>query len=161
MSPTGARRRWARGCLALLALGEGLPGAWALLRPRHFYDSYPLPGHPWVAGFPPYNEHLVRDFGAAVLALSVVLAWAACTAGPHLLRAAAVAALTLCVPHLAFHSAHLGRPFGVEEGAQVVSLAMPVGCAVIAFLAAGGPAPDTATEPQHDSRPPRKEDTPG
>ncbi|WP_406147111.1 hypothetical protein [Streptomyces sp. NBC_01012] len=160
--PTGARLVWVRSCLALLAVGEGLPAAWALLWPRHFYDTYPLPGHPWVAGFPPYNEHLTRDFGAAVLALTVVLGWAACTARRGLVRAAAVSALTFCVPHLIFHSAHLGHPFGLEEAFQLVSLSVPVAAAVVALLAAGGTTALTATPPGHGPvRSPAQEETPG
>ncbi|MDI3405724.1 hypothetical protein [Streptomyces cavernicola] len=154
----GTRLRWARGCLTLLTLGEGLPGAWALLWPRGFYDNYPAPGHPWVAALPPYNEHLVRDFGAGVLALSVVLAWAACTVQRRLVQAASVAALTLCVSHLAFHSAHLGLPAGVEEGAQLLSLTLPVVCAVAALLAARR---TTAPPGPLYVRPPGKEEVRG
>ncbi|MBY8868221.1 EF-hand domain-containing protein [Streptomyces sennicomposti] len=137
---TGARLLWARGALAALALGEGLPGAWALGRPRGFYDAFPLPGHSWVALFPPYNEHLVRDFGAAVLAMAAVIGWAAWSARPGPVRAAATALLVFSVPHLAFHLRHLGRADGVEAVAQLLSLVLPVVLAVTALAATAGAA---------------------
>ncbi|MDI3389892.1 hypothetical protein QIS99_27415 [Streptomyces sp. B-S-A8] len=157
----GRRPAWARTCLILLALGQGLPGAWALLWPRGFYDTYPLPGHPWVAGFPPYNEHLVHDTGAAGVALAVLAAWAARRPHPLLVRAAAVPALTFGVAHLVFHSAHLGHPAGLEEGAQVLSLVAPVVCAAAALLAAHGtPRTAAGAPPEHpQAHPPVKEET--
>jgi hypothetical protein len=122
-----------------LALGEGLPGAWALFLPHRFYDAFPLPGHPWVALFPPYNEHLVRDFGGAVLALAVVLGWAACVPHPWLVRGAAAGLLVFSAPHLAYHSAHLGRSHVTEVPAQVASLVLPLVLAGIALAATAPP----------------------
>ncbi|MGW7527301.1 hypothetical protein [Streptomyces sp. NPDC054783] len=161
MRLSGARLLWARGCLAVLALGEGLSGAWALFLPRRFYGSFPLPGHPWVALFPPYNEHLVRDFGAAVLALAALLTWAACVTQPWLVRAAAGGLLVFSVPHLVFHSAHLGDSVAAEVPAQVLSLALPIVLAAAALMATAGttvkdrPAPTTprkSTEEEEDRR---------
>ena len=40
-------------------------GAFMFLAPREFYDR--------TAGFPPYNDHFVRDAAAFVLALGIVL----------------------------------------------------------------------------------------
>ena len=65
--------------LLILAATQALVGVWALPAPRAFYNGFPLPGHPWVALLPPYNEHLVRDVGAFNLALTVVLVAAAWT----------------------------------------------------------------------------------
>ncbi|MFJ3947291.1 EF-hand domain-containing protein [Streptomyces griseoaurantiacus] len=131
----------------VLALGEGVPGAWALLLPRGFYAAFPLSGHPWVALFPPYNEHLLRDFGAAVLGLGVVLGWAACVPRPWLVRAAAAGLLAFSAPHLLFHSAHFGRSSGAEVFAQAVSLVLPcvlAGIALAATVTRGGRTPPPA-----------------
>ncbi|MFM9368607.1 hypothetical protein [Streptomyces sp. Da 82-17] len=171
----GARRRAARAALLLLAAAQGLPGLWALLWPAHFYGTYPVPGHPWVAGFPPYNEHLLHDTGAAGLALGVLCACAAYSVQPQLVRAAAASTLVFCVAHLVFHGAHLGRPFGAEEALQLFSLAAPVACAAVALLTTYGPpqrtpptrASDPDSAPVPVSRPaasvrrrPGKEETP-
>ena len=46
-------------------------GIYAAFFPRAFYDDFPF-GRRWVAHDGPYNEHLVRDFGAMNLALAAV-----------------------------------------------------------------------------------------
>ncbi|GHE09518.1 EF-hand domain-containing protein [Streptomyces alanosinicus] len=161
MRLSGARLLWARGCLAVLALGEGLPGAWALFLPRRFYGSFPLPGHPWAALFPPYNEHLMRDFGAAVLALAAVLAWAACDTRPRLVRAAVVGLLVFSVPHLVFHSAHFDVSADGEVPAQVLSLALPIVLALAVLATTAGatgtdrPAPLTPRTTTREERGPK------
>jgi len=48
-------------------------GPWALMFPRAFYDHFPLPGKDWVSTLGPFNEDLVRDYGALNLALAVLL----------------------------------------------------------------------------------------
>ena len=63
----GTARR--AGLLVLTASGL-VVGAWALLAPRSFYDSFPGIGSGWVHPSGPYNEHLVTDVGAAYLALA-------------------------------------------------------------------------------------------
>jgi hypothetical protein len=93
--------------LLFLAAPQLIVGAWALAAPLAFYDRFPLPGHPWVALLPPYNEHLVRDVGAFNLALTVVLVAAAWTLEPTLARVALVALLIYAVPHTVFHAGHL------------------------------------------------------
>src|SRR3954471_13364403 len=58
-----------RVVLALLAFTSAGIGVWAAFAPRAFYDKFPGLGQVWVAVDGPYNEHLVRDFGALNLAL--------------------------------------------------------------------------------------------
>lgn len=83
--------RFATIVLWLAGLFFLLPGVWAFLDPRSFYDQ--------LATFPPYNRHLVHDIGAfqigigAALLLAtrwhdaafVALAGAAAAASVHLL----------------------------------------------------------------------------
>ena len=103
--------------LLILAVTQALVGVWALPAPRPFYDGFPLPGHPWVALLPPYNEHLVRDVGAFNLALTVVLVAAAWTLDRTLVRVALVALLVYALPHTVFHAGHLaGFPPGDALG---------------------------------------------
>jgi hypothetical protein len=112
--------------LVLLSLGQGLPGAWALFAPRSFYDGFPVPGNGWVARFPPYNEHLVRDLGALSLGLTTVLVLAAVHPERRLVRAAAWGCLGFTVPHLVFHVAHLGRFGAADVVAQLISQVAPI-----------------------------------
>lgn len=123
-----------RSALVLLSLGQGLPGVWALLAPRSFYDGFPLPGHGWLATFPPYNEHLVRDLGALSLALTAVLALAAVSLERHLVQAAAFGCLAFTVPHLVFHVAHLGRFGTADVVGQLISQVAPIAVSGMVLL---------------------------
>lgn len=108
---------WLRAGLVFLAVSQGLAGAVQLLLPRPFYDH-----GPWVAMLPPYNEHLMRDVGAATLAYTFVLAVAAVTMERRLVRTALVANLLFTVPHFVFHATHLES----DAVAQTVTFAVGV-----------------------------------
>src|SRR4029453_9199401 len=99
--------RAARIALALLFVQGLFVGPWAAAWPRSFYDDFPGGGRAWVAADGPYNEHLVRDFGALNLALTAVVTVALITGTPAVLRAAALAWLVSSVPHLVYHARHL------------------------------------------------------
>jgi hypothetical protein len=92
--------------LLLLALGQGFAAVWALAAPRGFYGDFPGGGQHWVAALPPYNEHLVRDYGAAFLALSVLALAAAAIAERTLVRVTLAVWVVAALPHLVFHLAH-------------------------------------------------------
>jgi hypothetical protein len=99
--------RLARVTLALLAVGGATFGLPAALTPRYFYDDFPL-GLGWVAADGPYNEHLMRDFGAQTLAL-VVVTVAVVVAGNRATRLGTAAAwLVFSLLHFAYHLRHLG-----------------------------------------------------
>ena len=100
-------RAWLRTGLILLATYHLVLGVWALFLPRSFYDTFPAPGHAWVALLPPYNEHLLRDFGALNLAMVVVLGAATAGIERRLTFTALAAAITVEVPHMIFHTTHM------------------------------------------------------
>ena len=106
--------RLIRVLLLVLALPQLATGALALLAPRAFYDDFPGAGRRWVATLGPYDEHLVRDVGAGLLALSVLVIIAAVSLDHAVIRAALVAWLVFAVPHLAFHVSTAER-FGVAD----------------------------------------------
>src|SRR5207302_8213838 len=72
------RLRTVRALLIVGAASALVPGAWAAIAPRSFYDSFPGVGH-WVRSLPAYNEHLAVDAGAFYLAFALLFAWAAVT----------------------------------------------------------------------------------
>lgn len=96
-------RRWYRIALGYLVFSSVQLGVWALLAPQSFYDSFPGMGRTWIAIDGPYNEHLVRDFGALNLALAVVLLSAAISLTVSLVRTAALASLAWGIPHFLYH----------------------------------------------------------
>jgi hypothetical protein len=95
--------RLLRAGLVLLALPSAVIAGWALVAPRGFYDSFPGAGRHWVSALPPYNEHLLRDFAAASLAITVFLVGAAIVLERRTIQIALIAFLAYSIPHFAYH----------------------------------------------------------
>jgi hypothetical protein len=108
-----------------LALVELTVGIIATLTPRVFYDYVP-----WVSLAPPYSEHLMRDYGAMNLALTVVTFVAAITMEQLMVRVALAAYLVFAIPHLLFHVTHhqhyTTTAATAETVALVVAMLLPV-----------------------------------
>jgi hypothetical protein len=101
-------RQLRAGLLVLAALAL-LPGVWGTIWPRSFFDDFPGAGNAWVAAFPPYNEHLVRDVGAFYLGYGALLLGAALVTRRRLVQIALVAWLVATIPHGIFHVRHLNE----------------------------------------------------
>src|SRR5207253_8897288 len=99
--------RVVRVVLVVWAVASVQVGIWATFAPRSFFDDFPGFGRHWVRVYSPYNEHLVRDFGALNLALAVVTIAALVTLSRPMVIAVAVAWLVWSVPHLVYHLRHL------------------------------------------------------
>ena len=96
-------RLWIRIALGYLALSNLQIGVWALVAPQSFYDGFPGLGRGWISVDGPFNEHMIRDFGALNLALAVVYVFAAISLNVTTIRAACIAALVWGVPHVLYH----------------------------------------------------------
>jgi hypothetical protein len=92
-----------RFALIYLAVAIGLVAAWILIAPKHFYDEFPG-WATWVSALPPYNEHLIRDFGSAGLGLAAFAALAAIWMERRVVQAAAIALFVGSLPHAIYHS---------------------------------------------------------
>ncbi|MGH3389311.1 MAG: hypothetical protein ACRDOO_10585 [Actinomadura sp.] len=117
-------RAWLRTGLIILALYHLGLGVWALPSPRSFYDTFPAPGHTWVAWLPPYNEHLLHDFGGLNLAMAVLLGSAAATTERRLTLTALAAAIIFEVPHMIYHTTHLHAFPPADAIAQTILLSV-------------------------------------
>ena len=117
--------------LLLLALTGLAVGAWAAFAPRGFFDSFPGVGQHWVATDGPYNEHLVRDFGALNLALGVVATTALVYLTRPLVVAAAAGWLTYGVPHLVYHFRHSGTLSTGDAAALLTALTFTAALALL------------------------------
>ncbi len=115
--------RLLRILLVLLSLNS-LIGLWAAFAPRSFYDDFPGGGRSWVSADGPYNEHLVRDFGALNLALSVLTIAAAIMLVRSLAVVAALGWLAYSVPHLVYHLRHLDVYDTSDQIANVAALSL-------------------------------------
>lgn len=122
----GAERRWlvVRIGLVLLGLGQGYAAVWALFAPRSFFDGFPGGGAHWVSALPPYNEHLVRDYGSAFLAIAALALVAAWLADRRVARVALAIWALAAAPHLAFHLSHPDEPSGASGVASLATLAL-------------------------------------
>ncbi len=107
---------------------------WALPFPRSFYEDFPLPGREWVSTLGPYDEHLVRDYGALNLALGILLVATAIFLGRRLTQVALVAWLGYAVPHFVFHTTQVGYFSSFDNLAQLGSLGLQVLLPLILFL---------------------------
>ncbi len=117
--------------LVVLAAQSLLFGVWASLAPRSFYDDFPGLGRHWVAMDGPYNEHLMRDYGALNLALAVVTLLAAWWVTRHIVIAAAVAWIVYSIPHVLYHGFNIE---GYETGDQIGILGGLLLAPIIAVL---------------------------
>lgn len=90
------------GLLLLAAVPLGV-GFWAFLAPYHFYEIFPFPGRNWISTLGPYNEHLVRDYGANNLGFGVLLAAATVLLERQLIQVALASWLAFALPHFIFH----------------------------------------------------------
>jgi hypothetical protein len=119
-------RSWFRiGLLVLATVPLGC-GLWALLLPRTFYDDFPLPGRYWVSTLGPYNEHLVRDYGALNLALGVLLLFTVVLLERRLVQVSLVAWLAYAIPHFVFHLTQVHHFSLGDNLSQLVTLGLVI-----------------------------------
>jgi hypothetical protein len=112
-APTG--RGVLRGGLALLGMLHLSWGVSAMAAPKWFFDTFPGFGQRWTAAYPPYNEHLMTDVGAAFATLGVLLLAAAVLADRRVTTVVLLGVIVFSGLHLAFHA---GRP-GALTGASL------------------------------------------
>ena len=142
--------------LAVLAAQGLLLGAWATASPRGYFNDFPGLGLQWVAGDGPYNEHLMRDYGALNLALGVFTLCAAVWLTRELAVAAAVlrdrinqqhmlAGVTIADPASTWIDVTVSleidatvHPFTVLRGATTVAAGAEIGPHVVAVDASVG-----------------------
>ncbi|MFN2616924.1 MAG: carboxymuconolactone decarboxylase family protein [Thermoleophilaceae bacterium] len=112
--------------LLSLAVPTAVTAVWALAAPAAWFRDFPGFGRHWLGAFGPYDEHLARDFGGALLALAVLLLWTALAPHAPLRRALPASFLFFAVPHLAFHVAHAGELSTGDDVVNLVLLALSV-----------------------------------
>jgi nucleoside-diphosphate-sugar epimerase len=136
----------ARLLLWLLAFSGLAVGVYAEFFPRAFYDDFPF-GRNWVMLDGPYNEHLVRDFGAMNLALAAVTLTALYFSARTAARAAAIGWIVFSIPHAIYHFRHLSHYETADKIGNVVSLSFAVVLAVGALVLLARPSYSGGREP--------------
>jgi hypothetical protein len=114
---------WIVAILGVLHLSWGVG---AIAAPRWFFDTFPGFGRHWTAAYPPYNEHLMTDVGAAFLTLGVMLLIAAWMRDRKVTFVVLIGLLVFSTAHLAFHLRDPGDLTGADLAASLTSLALGV-----------------------------------
>jgi hypothetical protein len=146
----GRHRGVIRFALIYLAIALGSVAVYILLAPRTFYDDFPGWAQ-WVSALPPYNEHLLRDFGSAGLGLAVLAGIAAAWMDRRLVQGAAIALFAGTLPHTIYHFTTTGSYSTGDNvlslGGLVLQTMLPL---AILYLASGSrqaPAPAASAAP--------------
>lgn len=120
-----------KGWTYLLGWGAVVQGLWAFFQSEGFYEDFPIEGAAWVSTLGPFNEHLTKDVGAALLGLGMAAVAAARSASIPGIRAVAAGFAVFGLAHFGFHLGELHHFTAGSAMAQVVSLAalvvLPVG----------------------------------
>jgi hypothetical protein len=111
-----------RGGLALLGLLHLSWGVAATAAPKWFFDTFPGFGERWTAAYPPYNQHLMSDVGAAFATLGFLLLVAAALADRRVTTVVLLGVIVFSALHLAFHLAHHGGLTGASLLLSLTSL---------------------------------------
>lgn len=126
----GLRVTVVRTGMVVLAMLNLWWGVWALLWPRHFFDTFPGLGFHWTSAYPPYNEHLVVDLGAIFLTLAFLLAVGAAQRQRAVRLVVLAGVFVFNSLHLAFHGVHrgdLGRlDYALSTAALVAGVLAPL-----------------------------------
>lgn len=142
---------WVRVALVALGVPNAAAGLWAVAAPDSWYESFPGWDPRLVAAEPPFNEHLVTDAGAGLLASGFVLLAAAWLADRRSVRFGIVAFLVFAVPHTFWHAMNESPGLTAGEDAQnVATLVFSLVVAVVVLVASGRaprPVPDRTFEP--------------
>ena len=142
---TASRTLVTRIGLLILAFQGLWSGIWATAAPRSFFDDFPGFGMSWLAPDGPFNEHLVRDYGALNLALGIVALCAAIWLSRGLIIAAALAWIVYSIPHIAYHALNGGHYDTADQIAIVSSLFFaPVVAVVVLWSIRGADEPSSA-----------------
>ncbi|MFG2250970.1 hypothetical protein [Spirillospora sp. NPDC048823] len=109
-----------RAGLAFLAVTQFGAGYWALFAPRSFFAI------PWVGMRMPYNAHLMMDYGAMSLAISVALGGSALVVRRSLARSALAVHLVFAVLHLGIHIRLIHHLTPAERAPLLIALSTAV-----------------------------------
>lgn len=141
----GSKGRIARIGLLLIGVPQLAIGAWALISPSGWFESFPGAGREWLPLYGPFDEHLATDVGATFVALGLALILAAVWLDRRAVQIALVAYLAYQLPHFIYH---LGADDALTGGDQVlngVSLGASVAGALLLLGLTLRPAPVAAT----------------
>ena len=117
-----------RVALAYILVTGAVVGVWAFCFPVEFYNTFPGFGRTWVSMDGPFNQHLVRDAGAAYLMTGALAGLRLVLPSAATPFAVGFATLFFNVPHFIYHSTHLGMFGPVDQALNVAVLLLAIIC---------------------------------
>ncbi len=131
------------GYFAVMGLMFGL---WAAFAPKHYFDNFPGGSFRWVSLDGPYNEHLMRDYGALNLALGALAVCALIWWTKPLILAVAIAEIVYALPHVIYHASHPSRIGDTtDQFGAIGGLAFGIVLAVVLIVLCAREPQDAAT----------------
>lgn len=122
--------KWVRVVLALLAVPNIVTGLWAIFSPSSFFENFPGWSPRLVSAHPPYNEHLMTDAGAGLLATGVAALAALIWFRRDIVIVAMATYFAFAAPHALFH---LTTPSDLLTGTERATAELP--SLILAMLA--------------------------
>ncbi|MHB8511617.1 MAG: hypothetical protein ACYDCC_05505 [Actinomycetota bacterium] len=113
--------------LIVLGVAHAATGAWALIAPHSWWLSFPGFGRHWMTPLGPFNDELVRDFGALYLVLAALVFFAAASMKREVVIAASGAVLLFSLLHMTYiigklHLLPTGDRIGLMSGLVLTAL---------------------------------------
>lgn len=121
-----SHRRLVRVCLLALAMTPIVVGVGTLFFPHAFYGDFPPGSRHWVDRLGPYNEHLLADFGGALLGQAALLVLAAWWLDRRVVLAALAATMVQSTAHFAYHLTTTGAYATSDNIASLTGLVFSV-----------------------------------
>jgi hypothetical protein len=145
--------RLVRTALVLIAATPLLVGAGTLFFPRAFYDDFPPGSHVWVRPLGAYSQHLMTDFGGALLGLAVVLLLAAWWLERRLVIAALLGTLVQSTAHFGYHLTTTEDLSTADNVGSLLGLAfsMVLSAALLAYAATTAGSTSAAASVAHSA----------
>jgi hypothetical protein len=97
-------------------------GGWAVVSPRHFFDTFPGFGLHWTASYPPFNQHLTIDLGATMLTLATLFIGAAIADRSAVSWTVGAATAVFGTLHFGYHAVHAGHMGAADRVLSLLSL---------------------------------------
>lgn len=99
-------------------------GSWAFFLPRGFFDGFPIEGADWVSTLGEFNDHLMRDYGAAQVGLGIAAILVALRKTPTGISTVMAGYMGFGILHLGYHFTTFGFFPPASAGSQAVALTL-------------------------------------
>lgn len=119
-------KRRARTILWVVGIPQLVTGIWAFVAPASWFRAFPGLDLGWVSSLGPYNEHLVTDVGALLMALGLLLVLAGYVLDRRVVQFTVLVQVIFALPHLIYHLVAISKEPAASGLLQMLVLALQV-----------------------------------